>query len=127
LFLLNIRECYKILGITPDTSFNNMRQAYRALVRVWHPDKYVNNPRLRDKAEKQLKQINIAYDRLINLFSERERTSKEQEHKEQAERQRQEQGRAKQEGEESGRRDRITERGSLIVLECPSRFFWGWR
>jgi curved DNA-binding protein CbpA len=94
---------------------------------VWHPDKYVNNPRLRDKAEKQLKQINMAYDMLIQLFCEREQTSKEQEHKEQEERQRQEQGRAKQEGEESGQRKRITERGSLTVVKIPSRFFWWFR
>jgi curved DNA-binding protein CbpA len=121
---MKLRDCYRILGINPDTSLNDMHQAYRDLVHVWHPDNYVNNPHLRDKAEKQLKQINMAYDMLIQLFSEREQRSKEQQHKEQEERQRQEQGRAKQEGEESGQRERITKRGSLIVLKFPSHFFW---
>jgi DnaJ-class molecular chaperone len=121
---MNIRECYRILGITPDTSLNDMHQAYRDLVRVWHPDNYVNNPRLRDKAEKQLKLINMAYDILVHLFSEGEQTGKEQELKEQEETQRQEQGRAKQEGKESGQQRRMTKKGSLTVLKCPSRFLW---
>ncbi len=121
---MNIKECYRILGITPDTSLNDMHKAYRDLVRVWHPDKYVNNPRLRDKADKQLKQINMAYEMLVQLFSDREQTSKEQEHKEQEERQQQEQRRAKQEGEESGQRKRTTKRGSLTVLKYPSRYWW---
>ena len=124
---MNIRECYRIHGITPDTSLDDIHQAYRDLVHVWHPDKYVNNPRLRDKAEKQLKQINMAYDILIRLFSEREQTGKEQEHKEQEEMQRKGKGRAKQEREETGQRRRITERGSLTVVKIPSRFFWWFR
>lgn len=121
---MNIKECCRILGITPDTSINEMHQAYRDLVLVWHPDKYVNNPRLRDKAEKQLKQINMAYDMLIQFLSDREQTSQELEHEEPEERQRQDQGRAKQEGEESGQKKRITQRGSLTVLKYPSRFLW---
>jgi DnaJ-class molecular chaperone len=121
---MNIRECYRILGITPDTSVDDMHQAYRDLVHVWHPDNYVNNPRLRDKAEKQLKLINMAYEILIKSFSEGERTGKEQKLQEQEETQRQEQGRAKQEGEECGQKKRMTKKGSLTVVKCPSCFLW---
>jgi curved DNA-binding protein CbpA len=122
---MNIKECYRILGITPDASLYEIKEAYRDLVKVWHPDKYENNPRLRDKAEKQLKQINMAYDTLLfQLFSEREQASKEREHKEQEKIQPQEQGRAKQKGKGSGQRESITERGSLTVLKCSSRFLW---
>ncbi len=120
---MNIKECYRILGINPDTSLDDMHQAYRDLVKVWHPDKYMDNPRLRDKAEKQLKRINMAYDMLIRLFSDREQTSKEKEHKVQEEMKRREQGRAKQECEESGQK-RVTKGGSLTVLKCPSCFLW---
>lgn len=121
---MNIRECYRILGITPDTSLDDMHQAYRDLVHVWHPDNYVNNPRLRDKAEKQLKLINMAYDILIKSFFEGERPGKEQELKEQEETQRQAQGRTEQEGEECGQQRRMTKKGSLTVLKCPSHFLW---
>jgi DnaJ-class molecular chaperone len=122
---MNIKECYRILGITPDASLYEIKEAYRDLVKVWHPDKYENNPRLRDKAEKQIKQINTAYDTLLfQLFSECEQAGMEREHKEQEKIQPQEQGRAKQKGEGSGQRESITGRGSLTVLKCSSRFLW---
>ena len=121
---INIEECYRILCITPDASLYEIKQAYRDLATVWHPDKYLNNQRIRDKAEKQLKKINMAYDILFQLFSDREQASKEQEDKEQEERQRQKQRRAKQESQENGQRERLTGRGSLTVLKCDSRVFW---
>ena len=120
---MNIRDCYRILEITPDTSLDDMHQAYRDLATVWHPDKYANNPRLRHKAETKLKQINMAYDMLMQSISESGQTSKEHEHKAQEEMQRQEQGRAKHGREKSGRRN-ITKRGSLTVLKFPSRLLW---
>lgn len=79
---MNIKECYRVLSITPDTSLDDMHHVYRFLVRVRHPDKYVNNPRLQAKAEYELKQINMAYDILKKLFFDKEQRSKEQQHKE---------------------------------------------
>jgi len=121
---MTIEECERILGITPGASLYEIKLAYRDLVKVWHPDKYEETPRLRDKAAKQLKQINMAYDMLFQLFSEREQASKEHEHKSRKERQRQEHRGAKQKGERSGQRERIPGRGSLTVLKCPSCFLW---
>ncbi len=105
---MNIEECRRILGVTRDASLDEVKQAYRDLVNVWHPDKYATNPRLRAKAEEQLKQINMAYDVLPQfLVLERERR-KEQEHREQeaGERQREEQQHRDYEGQERAQRAR---------------------
>jgi hypothetical protein len=55
---------YKILGLEVDAPPDQVRQAYRDLVKVWHPDRFANDPRLQQKANEKLKEINNAYKRL---------------------------------------------------------------
>ena len=57
----NINRYYEILGINPGASLAEVKQAYKDLATVWHPDRFTNNPRLQEKAEKELKKINEAY------------------------------------------------------------------
>ena len=45
------------------------REAYIDMARVWHPDRFPDNPRLRKKAEEKLKEINIAYAEIRALLS----------------------------------------------------------
>ena len=45
---------YKVLGVTPQTSDDDVKRAYRELARKYHPDNYVNNP-LADLAEARMK------------------------------------------------------------------------
>lgn len=52
---------YKILGVAPDASDEQIKLAYRELARKYHPDNYANNP-LADLAQEKMKQINEAYD-----------------------------------------------------------------
>ena len=52
---------YKVLGVTPQTSDDDVKRAYRELARKYHPDNYVNNP-LADLAQEKMKEINEAYD-----------------------------------------------------------------
>ena len=35
-----LEACYKILGLTPDAKFNEIKHAYRTLVKRWHPDRF---------------------------------------------------------------------------------------
>lgn len=56
---------YKVLGITPQISDDDVKRAYRELARKYHPDNYVNNP-LADLAEARMKEINEAYDMIMN-------------------------------------------------------------
>ena len=44
---------YKVLGVTPQTSDDDVKRAYRELARKYHPDNYINNP-LADLALRQL-------------------------------------------------------------------------
>ena len=67
---MDIERCYKILEVDPDSSLEEVRQAYRDSVSIWHPDRFGgSNPRLVRKAEQKLKEINEAYETLIPALS----------------------------------------------------------
>lgn len=57
----DVIKSYKILGVTPSASAELTKQAYRKLAKTWHPDRYVNDPILKVKAEIEIKKINQAY------------------------------------------------------------------
>lgn len=56
---------YEVLGVSPDADEETVKKAYRALVKKYHPDKYINNP-LADLAAEKMKEINKAYDMIVN-------------------------------------------------------------
>lgn len=55
---------YKVLGVSPSASEEEIKRAYRELARKYHPDNYINNP-LADLAQEKMQQINEAYDTII--------------------------------------------------------------
>lgn len=55
---------YEILGLEPGTSQEDVKRAYRDMAKVWHPDRFPNDPRLQQKAEAKLRDINEAYERV---------------------------------------------------------------
>lgn len=55
---------YEVLGIKPGASEEEIKAAYKELVKKYHPDKYIDNP-LADLAEKKLQEVNEAYDMLM--------------------------------------------------------------
>ena len=63
-----IYRCIEILGLTPGASEEEINQAYRDLVNVWHPDRFVGNPRLQKKAEEKVKEINAAYEYIKSFY-----------------------------------------------------------
>ncbi len=52
------RNYYKILGIEPTDDENKIKQAYKALVKRWHPDLNDNSP----ESRQMMKDINEAYE-----------------------------------------------------------------
>jgi hypothetical protein len=48
------------LELSPGASLAEIKQAYRDLARVWHPDRF-SDPRLARRAQERLTQINLAY------------------------------------------------------------------
>ena len=61
---MSVRKCCEILGVSPGASAQEVKQAYRDLAKVWHPDRFQDSDRLRERAEEKLKQINDAYEYL---------------------------------------------------------------
>ncbi len=55
---------YAILGVKPSASDEEVKRAYRDLVKKYHPDNYQNNP-LSDLAEEKMKEVNEAYDLIV--------------------------------------------------------------
>ena len=55
---------FQTLGISEDALPQEIKQAWRDMLAVWHPDKHMGNERLCRKAEEQTKRINEAYDRI---------------------------------------------------------------
>lgn len=49
------------LGLDSSATQNGIKEAYRTLVKVWHPDRFPNDARLKETADEKLKAINSAY------------------------------------------------------------------
>lgn len=61
---MKLRNPYEVLEIRERASEEEIKAAYKRLVKKYHPDQYANNP-LSDLAEEKLKEINEAYDFLM--------------------------------------------------------------
>jgi len=61
---------YKILGVNQNATQEEIKTAYRSLVKKYHPDKYADHP-LGDLAEEKMQQINQAYDMLTGTNGSR--------------------------------------------------------
>lgn len=58
------RRWLEVLGLGPGATKQQVDQAYRDLVKVWHPDRFESDPSLRLKATEKLRELNAAYDGL---------------------------------------------------------------
>ena len=61
-----MKDPYQILGVNKNATEEEIKTAYRELARKYHPDNYVDNP-LSDLADEKMKEINDAYDEIINM------------------------------------------------------------
>jgi plastocyanin len=63
-----INKYFQILGVSRYASLEETKQAYKDLAKVWHPDRFIENPRLQKKATEKLKEINVAYEELLVFY-----------------------------------------------------------
>ena len=57
-------KAYEVLGVKPGVSMRELKAAHRDLAKVWHPDRFQHDPRLQEKAQEKLKEINEAYEQI---------------------------------------------------------------
>ncbi|MEH2459567.1 J domain-containing protein [Nostoc sp.] len=60
---LDINYAYEILGLEPGASPAQVKRAYRKLVKIWHPDRFLEQKQ-KQEAEEKIKSINVAYNKL---------------------------------------------------------------
>lgn len=68
---------YEILGLKPHASAEEVKNAYRDLAKVWHPDRFAQDPKLQQKAQERLKEINAAYKEITTPGPSKQRAHSE--------------------------------------------------
>ncbi len=63
-----LEESLDILGVTDGASWDEINTAYKDLVRVWHPDRFQTDERLRKRAEEQTRLLNAAMETLRKSY-----------------------------------------------------------
>lgn len=64
-----IEHWYRLLDLEPGASLEQIKQAHRELVKIWHPDRFSSDPKLTKRTNEKLKQINHAYESLARYLA----------------------------------------------------------
>ena len=63
---ITMSDPYRVLGVTPSSTDDEIREAYRNLAAKYHPDVQGQGP-LSDIAETKMQELNEAYDRIMDI------------------------------------------------------------
>jgi len=67
-YIKSVDDYCKVLGVDSKATSKELKKAYRGLVKKWHPDQYLHDPRLLKDAKEKLQEINEAYHALQRLL-----------------------------------------------------------
>ena len=62
-----MKDPYSILGIQRDASDDEVKSAYRELVRKYHPDNYTDYNPLKELATEKMQEVNEASDSIMQM------------------------------------------------------------
>jgi curved DNA-binding protein CbpA len=110
---MDIKRCFELLELDPGASPDEVKQAYKDIVNVWHPDRFSGNLRLKEKAEEKIKEVNAAYDTVKSFLSS----------KQTQERDKQENPRPGSNAEARDNTEALVEAGTNIILNACSYFY----
>jgi hypothetical protein len=61
-----MKDPYQVLNVSPNATDEEIKDAYRALVKKYHPDKFADSD-LADLANEKMKEVNSAYDEIQKM------------------------------------------------------------
>lgn len=62
---ITMEQYFKILKLKPEASLEDVKRAYKAQVKVWHPDRFPQeSPRLQKKSHEMFQKVTTAYKRV---------------------------------------------------------------
>ena len=64
------KDPFEVLGVSRGASDEEVKNAYRALARKYHPDNYDKDNPLKDLATEKMQEINTAYDQIQQMRAE---------------------------------------------------------
>ena len=67
-----MNDPYKVLGVSPNATDEEIKSAYRNLAKKYHPDNYADSP-LSSLASEKMKEINEAYDEITKARRSRQK------------------------------------------------------
>ena len=57
----DLHKYYKILDVTPDTPWEDIKRTYHDMMKVWHPDRFAGDSRLQKIVEEKTKELTYAF------------------------------------------------------------------
>ncbi len=76
---MEMEKCFQTLKLDDNATLEEAKRAYRKLVKIHHPDQFHDAPLEKQKAEEELKQINIAYAKVKAFISTNRKLKKKPE------------------------------------------------